>query len=568
MAGHILVCGFGHVGYRVTLLLLRLGEQVTVIAQEAREEWMEEVTAAGATLFRGDARSERLLKEAGIETAAALIAATDRDLVNVEIALDAHHLRPDLPMVVRLFDQTLAQQLEGMFQIRRALGMSALAAPTFVGAAMGEQIIGSFRHEDTLLLIGQLHIDERSPLCGRTVQDVALHENLAILMVAQVDRSPVAPLPGTLLTTGDRIIALAEQHEWHRLASVLTPPDDARSAGWRVIKRVPRSMLISLQNTAAAVRRTPYGLRAIFAALSILSFSSTLLFHYALHISPVDALYFVTATVTTVGYGDITVREAPAAVKLYTCLLMLMGSAALASLYGIITDMIVTARFQQLLGRRVVRMSNHFIVVGLGTVGFRIVDKLRRARAPFLVIDRDPDGEFFKTVQTLAPVLTGDARLPETLERAGVARARAVIAVTGDDAVNLAVGIAARKMNPKARTVIRIFDPEFARKLKTTLNLDAALGAFSIAAPAFAAAALYADVRTGFVLERRLYAILERLAGEEWHHRRPSLLQQEQGIRIVMRRHTGETHFRIADSDEPLDRNEFIIAVVYRDLIH
>ncbi|MCX5724631.1 MAG: NAD-binding protein [Nitrospirae bacterium] len=110
MAGHFIVVGMGRVGYRVVDLLLRLGETVTVITDASREEWMHSVCERGATSIAGDARSGDRLLQAGLHTAKALIAATNQDLVNVEIALDAKSLRPDLPIVVRLFDQALAQE--------------------------------------------------------------------------------------------------------------------------------------------------------------------------------------------------------------------------------------------------------------------------------------------------------------------------------------------------------------------------------------------------------------------------------------------------------------------------
>src|SRR5262249_53831188 len=142
-AAPVVVCGLGQVGYRTCDLLLRLGETVVVVAQDAREERRRGVLDRGARLIVADARDEARLAEAGVREAKALLALTNHDLVNVEIALDAKRLRPDLPVVVRLFDQQLARHLERSFDLRRALGVSAVAAPTFAAAALGERWIGS-----------------------------------------------------------------------------------------------------------------------------------------------------------------------------------------------------------------------------------------------------------------------------------------------------------------------------------------------------------------------------------------------------------------------------------------
>src|SRR5450432_2870912 len=117
MAGHFIVCGMGQSGYRIVSLLLRLGEKVTVIAQEVRDEWRKATLARGVEVIQGDARDVTLLIQAGLAKASALIATTDNDLVNLEIALDTKKRRPDLPVVLRIFDQTLAGQLEVSFDI-------------------------------------------------------------------------------------------------------------------------------------------------------------------------------------------------------------------------------------------------------------------------------------------------------------------------------------------------------------------------------------------------------------------------------------------------------------------
>ena len=112
MPGHFVVCGMGQVGYRVVQLLLRLGESVTVVTVQPRPEWIEAIRAGGATVHLGDARDRDRLLAAGLLEARALLALTSQDLVNIEVALDARQLRADLPVVIRVFDPTLAQQLD------------------------------------------------------------------------------------------------------------------------------------------------------------------------------------------------------------------------------------------------------------------------------------------------------------------------------------------------------------------------------------------------------------------------------------------------------------------------
>ncbi|HLV78972.1 MAG TPA: NAD-binding protein, partial [Chthonomonadaceae bacterium] len=448
MEGHFIVCGMGRVGFRIVELLCRLGEPVTVVNLNLREEWQREAQERGVRVLIGDARDERLMESAGLRTARALILATDSDLTNIEIALDAKKLRPDLPVVARIFDQTLARQMEAAFDIRRALSISVLAAPSFAAAALGEEVVNSFRLDETLYAVGRLTVAADSPLAGLTARQAEARHRVALLTCERDEAAPgVLPDPAEPLCAGDRLLILSAKADWDRLVygvEAAAPPGRWRRR-WSAFSRTFHLAFWS-DFLRHLKRNVPWPLVTVFLALNTLFLLSVFVFHYALRLNFVDALYFLVTTVTTVGYGDINVRDAPAALKLYSCLLMLLGSAALAILYSILTDFIVTARFRQLLGRQRIPQAGHFVVVGLGSVGYRLVEKLRRAGVSVVAIDRDAGGEFVEAVREQTPVILGDARLRSTLEQAGAARAHAVLAVTSDDAVNLSVGLETKQM--------------------------------------------------------------------------------------------------------------------------
>ncbi|MBI3909424.1 MAG: NAD-binding protein [Armatimonadetes bacterium] len=571
MAGHCIVCGMGQVGYRVVDMLRRLGESVTVVTQTTRDEWLHTARAGGVKVLLGDARDAQLLAEAGIQDACTLIAATDQDLVNIEIALDAKQLRPDLPVVIRLFDQTLARQLEATFDIRRALAMSALTAPTFAAAAMGERIAGSFSLDGTLFVIGRQTIDPGSPLVSLTVRQVGEQYGLATLTheCGEVGRAP-APHLDTTLAVGDCLTVVGPAFSWHQLARAMHPANATpspwrkrRAALWRRLRPVQWFDVVR-----QIWRHAPAPLRTAFIALNALALFSVLVFHLAMNLTLVDAFYFVIATVTTVGYGDISPRGASPWLQIYVCLVMMLGSATIATVSSIITDFVVTARFQQMLGRQRLPDDGHILVVGLGNVGYRIVDELRRAGAPVAAIERHPDGEFVEAIRAHTPVVIGDARVRDTLVQAGVANAYAVIVVTNDDAVNLGVALAAKEMNPRGRTVVRLFDADFARKVQTALNVDATVSTASMAAPVFAAAALYPDVDGAFELDDRLFMVLHRTVGAEWHGITPAHLRAKRQVMVLMRRCPAGIYgvYSLAQDNVPLESGEKVLALVWREL--
>src|SRR5512136_2075114 len=150
------------------MLLRRLGEQVVVINETAREDWLRTVRAAGAQVIGGDARSAATLAAAGLATAKAVIAATNHDVVNIETVLDARQQRPDLPIVVRLFDRDLGGMLEERLGVRRALGSSALAGPSLAYAAVGQEVLASLTLGGRAFVVGRARVDARSPLLGVT----------------------------------------------------------------------------------------------------------------------------------------------------------------------------------------------------------------------------------------------------------------------------------------------------------------------------------------------------------------------------------------------------------------
>src|SRR5712691_490380 len=569
MTGHFIVCGMGHVGYRIVDLLGRLGETVTVITQSARAEWIDAAQARGVPVRIGDAQDERLLVDAGIHEAQAVLAVTDQDLVNIEIALDAKRLHPDIPVVVRLFEQNLARQLESTFDIRRALAMSALAAPVFAAAALGERIVNAFTLEESWYVIGRLTLDPASPLINLSARHIVDQYRLATLTHEREGTGDVLlPHPDTTLHLGDRVTLAGRKLEWDTLTDDGTAPGPVPPLLRRSLAGIRQRVRESSFDIVQRVwRHAPLSLRMVFVVFNILIIFSVFVFHFAMHLTFLDALYFIITTVTTVGYGDITPRNAMPWLKLYGCLVMILGSATITTLYSIITDFIVTARFQQILGGQDIPQAEHIVVIGLGTVGYRTVHELQRADARVVGIDLSPDSEFIEAVRTVAPVIIGDARVHDILEKAGVPQAHAVVAATGNDAVNLAVGLASRRLNPRGRTVVRLFDADFARKVRTALGIDVAMSASLIAAPTFVAASLYPDVESAFVLDNRLFILIHRTVGAAWHGCTPSQLRAEREMYVLMRQSSAGRPYTPACDDAPLRRDENVLTVTWRRLL-
>jgi voltage-gated potassium channel Kch len=172
MQNHVILCGLGQVGYRVACELQRFETQLTVVELDPAGPFVSEVTAQGIPILFEDARKTEVLIKAGLERASAVIACTDNDLTNFEVAIDAREVRPDIRVVLRLFDQDLATKIVHSFDIEAAFSASALAAPAFAAAAIDPSVKDSFYVGDVLFVHSMFSVPEDSSLTEESVWDI------------------------------------------------------------------------------------------------------------------------------------------------------------------------------------------------------------------------------------------------------------------------------------------------------------------------------------------------------------------------------------------------------------
>jgi Trk K+ transport system NAD-binding subunit len=204
-----------------------------------------------------------------------------------------------------------------------------------------------------------------------------------------------------------------------------------------------------------------------------------------------------------------------------------------------LTALFTANRLEEQAGRRASRMRGHVVIAGLGMVGFRVERLLDELRVPTVIVERSSDNRFKEAAAYLAPVLSGDVRLRENLERAGIGEASCIIACTDDDVTNIAACVQARRLNPSIRTVARVFDDELADRLGG-FGIDASLSTSNAAADAFVGAAT--DERAvrriavdGFELVALRYEIDRAVTQDE------VVAWREQGLRILAAAAPGAT---------------------------
>lgn len=209
-------------------------------------------------------------------------------------------------------------------------------------------------------------------------------------------------------------------------------------------------------------------------------------------------------------------------------------------------------------------LKNHHILVGLGHLGFRVVQQLHEMGESVAVVELNPKADLFAAVQKLnIPVISGDASREATLAEAGVKRAKSIILCVQDDALNLKTALKSRSLNPNIKVIIRIFDDEFADELQNQFGFNALSGT-AIAAPAFAASAAGADITNPINVEgeslslaRLTIAPKSDLDGKTIGH-----VEDNYGVSIVMVRQDHHNQFHPTDSMTL--RGKYMLAVLGR----
>lgn len=550
LANHVIVCGLGHVGYRTVRLLMRLGQRGVVITRQLNEDWRRRIEPDFHVIV-GDAQDDKLLLQAGITDAKAVLVVTDDDLANLSIALDARRMNPQAAVVVRQFDQDLAIHLEQSIEIDRALSASALAAPPFVAAVLGMAARCSFAVGDSVGNVGEHVIAEESSWKDCTLAQWSAGTGQVALAIFRGPQVSIPNQPDTPLQAGDHILTLCLTDD-HSNGKSQSPSCLSRHSDSCLFRRLWTSIRRSWHEV-------PWALRVATIALLVIVVASIGVFRAALGLPFVDAFYFVVTMVTTVGFGDFNLMSASPSLKLYGAFVMLCGAAILATIFGITTDFILRTRLRDLFAHGAANYQNHIVVAGLGNIGFRLVRELVQAGERVVAIEKSSDASFLQTARELAPVVLGDAKTEETLRKAGIAGAKAVLAVTNDDLANLSTALAAKRIQPSCRTVLRIFNSELAEKMQQGLAMDAVLSVSGAAAPTFAGAAICPNVLQGFLFEDWLAVVFRNVVGDGGPEAKQAAAGTAEQSTILLVKHAGAKSYEAAASgytprlgDEPL----------------
>src|SRR5512138_2029183 len=168
MNKHIVLIGLGHLGFRVAQRLYEMGENVVVVELTLGTHTITAARDMGIPVIQADARHAGSLEAANIKDARTIILASQNDAMNLQIALKARSLNPDIQVVIRIFDEDFAHSLQEQFGFT-ALSATEMAAPVFAAAAAGADVTNPISIEGQQLSLARLTILPSSSLATKTV---------------------------------------------------------------------------------------------------------------------------------------------------------------------------------------------------------------------------------------------------------------------------------------------------------------------------------------------------------------------------------------------------------------
>lgn len=215
---HIVVCGLGNVGVRVVQHLVSLGENVVAIESLPTARFIQEAERLNVPVLIGDARDTATLENASTKKAKAIVAVTDNDLTNLETALTAREMNAKIKVIIRMFDQKLAKQVEKSLGLDGAYSSSARSSRLFAQAAISENILDSFEFGGTTINAYQMSVKANTFMVGATVDEIRHKFEVTVLLqektAGELDWNPS---PNNVLSVGDKLLIMTDRAGIKRL---------------------------------------------------------------------------------------------------------------------------------------------------------------------------------------------------------------------------------------------------------------------------------------------------------------------------------------------------------------
>jgi Trk K+ transport system NAD-binding subunit len=213
---HVVLCGLGHLGYRILCELVAARVQVVAIEKDPQGRFLAQAKETGVPILVRDMKEDQALVDACVPSARCVIIATNDDIANLEVALDSRRMNPKAKILMRMFDQQIADKVKDAFAIDLAFSSAALAAPLVAAMSHpGPRVLASYPIGGVPHTSAELEVARGSPIEGRSVAEV---ERAYAARVLSWRGAP--PAASQVLAAGDTVVVHAPSE---KMAALIAP---------------------------------------------------------------------------------------------------------------------------------------------------------------------------------------------------------------------------------------------------------------------------------------------------------------------------------------------------------
>lgn len=262
----------------------------------------------------------------------------------------------------------------------------------------------------------------------------------------------------------------------------------------------------------------------------------------------IDSIYMTIITLATIGYGEVHTLSRIG--RIYTMGLILIGVGFVGYMGAAIIQFMVEGRIRAVLGRRrldrkIERLKHHFIVCGYGRIGKVLCAHLKHEGVPLVVIEKD-ESQLPVLEDSDHPFMIADSSNEGVLTKAGIQRARGLIAALGTDVDNVFLVLTARQLRSDLYIMARGSYAESRSKLK-------AAGASTVVSPY--------EIGAVSMAQRILRPTVTNFLDFALTYKRKDIQMEE----IPVSPHSGYVDVTLKDSRIRQEMNLIIIAIKQKD---
>lgn len=500
MLENFLVCGLGSLGKNCVIALKKFGVKVVAIEKNPLSATeINQLEGLIDNLIIGDCSDKNILRQCQIESCRAALIVTTSEKVNIQTAIAIRQLNSNTRLVARSPQENLNNLLSQQLGNFCAYEPTQIPANAFALSALDTQIIGLLDIFGKKIRISEKTLEYDDPWCynyqvsglnTRHRRVISHRRHHALAGGRNEEKEMFFQWQNSLEVLPKDTLIYVETEESFKLnhhQSALQPSQESKlnllNLKDNLIKYIANFWSLNFKQQIKRV--------AFFSALIvvILVIIGTILFKIFYPETSIFTSFSVTAILLLGGYADLfgdftPIEEAPEWLQLFALSLTVAGTAFVGVLYALLTEALLSSKFQLAKKRPSPPQENHIVIVGFGRVGQKVAQVLQDFQELVLVLTVNSTNEIENFD---LPIIYGE--LPSSLKSAPLTHAKSVVICTDDDILNLELALMVKNINPQTRLVIRTNGDGLTENFSQLLPTANVIGAYEVAAEAFTGAA-------------------------------------------------------------------------------